>query len=1093
MGVVYRARDTKLERTVALKFLPPQWSQDDAAKQRFLREAQAASATNHRNICIIHDIEQTEDGQLFIVMAYYEGQTLKQRLEQGALPVAEAIEIAAEIAEGLAKAHAQGVVHRDIKPGNIIVTEDGVKILDFGLAKLADAALKLTLEGSTLGTVAYMSPEQVRGEEADERSDIWALGVVLYESIAGELPFKGAYPEAIFYAIKNEEALPLARDGRDIPDGVERIVQRALQKDPAARYQTARELAREIRFLQGRSLPIDLRTEPVPVPGTATSPGRKRKVVARTAIAVVVLVAAAGAGYAWLSRPLPRVPIAIVPVANHTGEPGLNADRLALTQSLISELDQSPNLRVFAYPRVLETLRQSLGRSGDPSSSASIQMLAAQSGASLLIVPSIEYRDGAWFAHADIRNASTGTNVATLDTPLQASSLPSQTVQVLMQSLAQIIQGHFRVRWPHGVPEPHPDGRFRNPEAARAFEEGINAHEQMEYAAARDAFRRAVQLDSQRAIGHAWLSRASLLMGDSQNAEASGRAATKLLTPDTPAGDALFATAALAESQNDFARAEQAYRSLAALRQDESPGVMELADYLKRRNSNEKAIETYLDALRIEPGIVRVHVDLCQLYSGLDDFPASEQHAQTALKRFRALGNRGGEAQALLCYGDGLLQQGNRMKEARQQIEAARDIFANLGHAYGSSRVYQYLGFLAGRERDYGGAAQAFTEALSRSRQLGNRQIEGLSLMNLGFAHQSMGKIGEALDYYRQSRSVYQEIGDQRGAAEQDVNLASLEVTFGGDLDDALRRLANARVTLHKLGYVDFEVTAIETQARGEMAAGRLAEALRLLRQGTSLATERQMNNRLTELKTTIATVEILQSNYEAARDAVEPVVAGEDATAEARIALGRAYLRMGDLAVARLQLERAASEALERSELAIASLADVALGELNYESGLTSDAVAKYRRVAALDDRSLPSGTVIEARCRLGGLDERQSLDVRERLLSGHLLKARGQHFVLATCSLELARVQIQMRRYQAALTTLQWIQSAQPSSAGPEPEAIAHYLRGLALASLGDEQRAREEKSRAKMLASQIRAKLPERWQGTYASRASIRPLLE
>ncbi len=156
MGVVYLARDTKLERAVALKFLPPQWCHDEGAKQRFLREAQAASATNHRNICIIHDIEETQDGQLFIVMAFYEGPTLKQKLDGGPLPEAEAVEIAAEIAEGLAKAHAQGVVHRDIKPGNIIVTEDGVKILDFGLAKLADAALKLT-SGATSGRLALCS------------------------------------------------------------------------------------------------------------------------------------------------------------------------------------------------------------------------------------------------------------------------------------------------------------------------------------------------------------------------------------------------------------------------------------------------------------------------------------------------------------------------------------------------------------------------------------------------------------------------------------------------------------------------------------------------------------------------------------------------------------------------------------------------------------------------------------------------------------------------------------------------------------------------------------------------------------------------
>src|SRR5687767_9204498 len=194
MGVVYAARDTKLGRRVALKFLPPQWSHDEGAKQRFIREAQAASATDHPNICTIHDIGTAADGQFFIVMAHYDGQTLKARLEGGRLPVDEAVEIAAQVAEGLAKAHSQGVIHRDIKPGNLMLTENGVKILDFGLAKFADVRLKLTLEGSTLGTIVYMSPEQARGEEAGVSTDIWSTGVVLYEMLSGEVPFTGASP-----------------------------------------------------------------------------------------------------------------------------------------------------------------------------------------------------------------------------------------------------------------------------------------------------------------------------------------------------------------------------------------------------------------------------------------------------------------------------------------------------------------------------------------------------------------------------------------------------------------------------------------------------------------------------------------------------------------------------------------------------------------------------------------------------------------------------------------------------------------------------------------------------------------------------------
>jgi serine/threonine-protein kinase len=348
---------------------------DEAAKQRFLREAQAASATNHRNICIIHDIEQTDDGQLFIVMAHYEGETLKQKLEKGPLPMPEALEIATEIAEGLAKAHAQGVVHRDIKPGNLMLTEDGVKILDFGLAKLADAALKLTMEGSTLGTVAYMSPEQARGEEADERSDIWALGVVLYEMLTGRCPFKGTYPEAIFYAIKNEPPVPMAGTGKDIPETVERVVLRALAKDPSERYQTARELARELRFLQGRSVPLDLRTEPLP-PVERSAGGATASVfetiresahphfasTRAVVLAVSVVMVSAIAGLLWTPLrerwfPAPATgpirSIAVLPLANLSGDPEQEYFADGMTDELIATLGGVEGLKVISRTSVM--------------------------------------------------------------------------------------------------------------------------------------------------------------------------------------------------------------------------------------------------------------------------------------------------------------------------------------------------------------------------------------------------------------------------------------------------------------------------------------------------------------------------------------------------------------------------------------------------------------------------------------------------------------------------------------------------------------------------------------------------------------------
>ncbi|CAN5470627.1 hypothetical protein BH23BAC3_BH23BAC3_03970 [soil metagenome] len=197
MGVVYKAHDTKLDRIVALKFLPAQISADDNQKQRFINEAKAVSALDHSNICTVHAIEETDEGNLFIVMAYYNGMPLSERIEQGPLPLNDLIVYSSQIASGLQKAHDKGIVHRDLKPANIFITEDDqIKIIDFGLAKAANQVM-LTQAGTTLGTAPYMSPEQSQGIETDPRTDIWSLGVVMYEMITGQRPFKSEYESAL--------------------------------------------------------------------------------------------------------------------------------------------------------------------------------------------------------------------------------------------------------------------------------------------------------------------------------------------------------------------------------------------------------------------------------------------------------------------------------------------------------------------------------------------------------------------------------------------------------------------------------------------------------------------------------------------------------------------------------------------------------------------------------------------------------------------------------------------------------------------------------------------------------------------------------
>ncbi|MBE0567300.1 MAG: protein kinase [Krumholzibacteria bacterium] len=243
MGVVYRALDLRLGRQVALKFLPPDLTRDPDARRRFMGEARTASSLDHPNICTIYDIEETPEGQIFIVMACYDGETLKQKLQRGPLGAAEAVRIARSVAAGLERAHEQGLVHRDVKPANVFVTNDGlVKVLDFGVAKLAGQPTHFGA-GARVGTLHYMSPEQARGEEAGPHSDVWAAGVLLYEMITGRLPFPGHYAGAVVYAILNEDPPAPAALVDGVPSGVDLAITRALAREPARRCPSMREFA----------------------------------------------------------------------------------------------------------------------------------------------------------------------------------------------------------------------------------------------------------------------------------------------------------------------------------------------------------------------------------------------------------------------------------------------------------------------------------------------------------------------------------------------------------------------------------------------------------------------------------------------------------------------------------------------------------------------------------------------------------------------------------------------------------------------------------------------------------------------------------
>jgi len=361
MGVVYRAEDTKLKRTVALKFLTPQALGTEDDKTRFIHEAQSAASLNHPNICTVYEIDEFE-GQSFIAMECVEGKSIKGMIRAGPLDLGAALDIAIQAGEGLGAAHEKGIIHRDIKSANVMVTGRGqVKIMDFGLA-MSPGRTQLTRTGTTVGTVAYMAPEQARGGKADGRSDIWSLGVVLFEMISGQLPFKGDHEQAVLYSIVNEKAKPIAGLCLEAPVELEKVFRKCLAKDPGERYQTVMDFIADLRRLQGKSVP-GARHADVPPRGS-----RSVRWWPRAAVAAVVIVVAIVIGPRLFSpsdsrQSSERKMLVVLPFEN-LGSPDDEYFADGITEELTARLARIDGLGVIArtsavqYKNTTKTMHQ---------------------------------------------------------------------------------------------------------------------------------------------------------------------------------------------------------------------------------------------------------------------------------------------------------------------------------------------------------------------------------------------------------------------------------------------------------------------------------------------------------------------------------------------------------------------------------------------------------------------------------------------------------------------------------------------------------------------------------------------------------------
>jgi tetratricopeptide (TPR) repeat protein/TolB-like protein len=1011
MGVVYRAHDERLDRDVALKVLPTGLLADEAARKRFRNEALALAKLNHPCIGTVHDFS-SEEGLDFLVMELVQGVSLSQKLQDGPLDEAQTRRLGAQLADGLAAAHAHGVIHRDLKPDNLHITPDGrLKILDFGLAKLfrtgteIDQTQSMDDTRSVAGTLPYMSPEQLRADAVDSRSDIYGAGAVLYEMATAQRPFPEDQPTRLIEAILHSSPKSLSSRGSSASAGLESIIFKALEKEPTRRYQSAREL---LVALESGSVAVG-------------SPHRAKWPLAAAIVIVVTLIAGAaiglnlgklrdrlaGAIHPGKAGAQPRVSaipvrrsVAVLGFKNTSGRADAAWLSTGLSEMLTTELGTGEKIRTVAEENVARAKLDLSLSDADSLARDTLTRVRNNLGADYVVLGSFVDlgKEAGGQVRVDMRlqDARTGETIGIVSETGKESELFDLVTRAGSDLRSKLGIGNISEAEAGSVRAAIPT----NPEASRKYVEGLEKLRVFDAQAARDLLEKAIEADPNYALAHSALSSAWSALGyDAKSADEAKKAFD--LSGGLPREEHLAIEGRYYEATRNWPKAIEVYKTLWTFEPDNLDYGLRLAQVQTLGSQARDALAT-VDELRNLPAPPSddPRIDLAEENAarGQSDFKRELAAAVRATEKGQKLGARGLVARAELAQGRAYYSLGD-YPHFEAAAEAARQIYADTGDHSGEANALHNLGTGIYDHGDRANARKLQEESLATCRKIGNKRCMADALNSIGIALKDQADFDGAKKTYEEAIALRQETGDRIGEAVGVNNVAVLlyeQGKFAGAKEKYEQSLAITREIGEKRGIA----RAMTNLAILLHEQGQLVESRKLHEQ--SLAMRREIGDKsgIALALNNLAVVLFDQGDLEAAQKAIDEQM---PIFQQAGILRGLAYAMFleaevwkeeGKLDDARKEHEEALALRNKDGETTTAEDSHLALARLSIEQGHPADAEQPARQVLRQAQTEKATGNEISARVVLARslLDQGKPAEAEKEIRAAELAVATAE-----------------------------------------------------------------------------------------------------